>query len=192
MFRLGREYNATVSPPSPRFYRFLFEKEENSSLPVSISSQFVLLEVFSESLTCMTVSVQNSSCPVFDEASNVQFEGYWQTMSKKAGMTINRDKYPFGFYVVLVTHDNDDRCATHEKRLLRIEERVKEVRFSIREKISYLEYVTAIFGLIGFFLLFYIGAILISICHCYRYQRIIILYLCYSYLTNFYSKLLCP
>ena len=53
--RLEDNYTADISPPSPRFFQFVFPKT---------TSKYVLLEVFSEDTVCMTVSVQNMSVSI--------------------------------------------------------------------------------------------------------------------------------
>ena len=38
------------------------------------------------------LNVHYVQCPVMDQESNVQFEGYWQTLSTKAALTIRVSK----------------------------------------------------------------------------------------------------
>ncbi|CAG7721990.1 unnamed protein product [Allacma fusca] len=162
IMQLNTHYETDISPPSPRFFQFKFPPT---------ASHYVLLEVLSEDTICMTVSVQNMSCPVRDQQNNVQFKGYWQTMMTKAGMTIQKEDFPFGFYVVFVVHSDDTEC-TKDARLItmssKISPRVKNVVFMVNEKITDDEYIIATFGTIGVFSLFYMLAFFISCCYMFR------------------------
>ncbi|ODM86750.1 SID1 transmembrane family member 1 [Orchesella cincta] len=161
--KLGESETVDISPLSPRFFEFFFTNS---------NSRFVLLEVTSNDTSCMTVSVQNASCPILDQENNVQFEGYWQTMSMKAGMTLRKDDFPYGFYIVFVMHGDDIRCkrsddSDGEAQPLLYDyelnnDRIKLVEFVIREKITDIEYLAAIFGTGGTFVLVYIFVFIVS------------------------------
>ena len=45
-----------------------------------------LLKLTSEDERCMTLSVQNLTCPVYDLDTNVLFEGVWQVNIVHGGM----------------------------------------------------------------------------------------------------------
>ncbi|XP_036141368.1 uncharacterized protein LOC114254270 [Monomorium pharaonis] len=36
----------------------------------------------------MTVSIQNTSCPVFDLEQNIKFFGHWQTVNRRGNITV--------------------------------------------------------------------------------------------------------
>ena len=57
-----------VSPSAPIFLRF--------NMPADLD--VALLKLTSEDERCMTLSVQNLTCPVYDLDTNVLFEGMWQ------------------------------------------------------------------------------------------------------------------
>jgi hypothetical protein len=67
---------------------------------------------------------------------------------------------------VFVVHSDDSRCVKHSvwKNMSDYadSERKKEVYFSINEKITYVEYLIAILGLIAIFLFFYVLSMVIS------------------------------
>nr|CAD7571329.1 unnamed protein product [Timema californicum] len=73
------EMTVHVSPAEPRYFSFKFLNDGRDT---------VLLRVDSPDDLCMTVSIQNISCPVFDLEKNVLFEGYWQSMSRRGGITL--------------------------------------------------------------------------------------------------------
>ncbi|XP_032663534.1 SID1 transmembrane family member 1-like isoform X2 [Odontomachus brunneus] len=98
----GIEKVVEISPSEPLYYGYIFPKEmENTS---------VIVRVESDNDICMTVSIQNTSCPVFDLERNVEFSGYWQTISRRGGITIPRETYPRGFFVILVVKGDDVDC----------------------------------------------------------------------------------
>ncbi|KAG5331301.1 SIDT1 protein, partial [Acromyrmex heyeri] len=107
VFVLSYKYNSEkkvevqISPSEPIYYGYIFSKQENSS---------VIVRVESDNDICMTVSVQNTSCPVFDLERNIEFSGHWQTVSRRGGITVPREAYPLGFFVVLVVKGEDTDC----------------------------------------------------------------------------------
>ncbi|XP_012056983.1 PREDICTED: SID1 transmembrane family member 1-like [Atta cephalotes] len=96
-----KKVEVQISPSEPIYYGYIFSKEENSS---------VIVRVESDNDICMTVSVQNTSCPVFDLERNIEFSGHWQTVSRRGGITVPREAYPLGFFVVLVVKGEDTDC----------------------------------------------------------------------------------
>ncbi|KAL0130708.1 hypothetical protein PUN28_002379 [Cardiocondyla obscurior] len=99
--RSGNKIQAQISPSEPVYFGYIFSKHENSSVIVSVES---------DNDICMTVSVQNTSCPVFDLERNIEFAGHWQTVSRRGGITVPREAYPLGFFVVLVVKGDDSDC----------------------------------------------------------------------------------
>merc|ERR1719340_612461 len=82
-----------VTPSAPRFFQFNF--------PDGIDTAII----------CMTMSVQNISCPVYDLDRDVHFEGSFQTVDKKTGMSIRKDQYPNGLHIVFVVKPTDLACV---------------------------------------------------------------------------------
>ncbi|XP_059480473.1 SID1 transmembrane family member 1-like [Neocloeon triangulifer] len=152
-FGLDDERNTTVSPSQPRFFSFVFPDKVNT----------ILLEAESSDSNCMTISLQERTCPVYDLEGTVNFEGSWQTMTKKGGITLTRDKFPNGFFLVLVVHGDDSACLTNTP--LEAPSRHKSVSFSLRKKISYDEYLVATFGAFGVFAVFYVIAYVVAVLH---------------------------
>ncbi|XP_046592495.1 SID1 transmembrane family member 1 isoform X1 [Neodiprion lecontei] len=148
----GEIRNVIISPAEPIYYGFKFSGEMESSS--------VLMQVESDSDTCMTVSIQNISCPVFDLERNIQFSGYWQTVSRKGGITIPRERYPRGFFVVLVVKGDDSDCKGNQ---VQSHPGTKKVSLSIEPSITKQDYIFAssivVSVLIGFCIFYIIGVI---------------------------------
>ncbi|XP_014484274.1 PREDICTED: SID1 transmembrane family member 1-like isoform X2 [Dinoponera quadriceps] len=149
---LGVPKIVEVSPSEPIYYGYVFSGEtENTS---------VLIRVESDNDICMTVSVQNTSCPVFDLERNVEFSGYWQTVSRKGGITIP-ETYPRGFFVVLVVKGDDVDCnGTSNSN----PDRTKSVTLIIDSTITKRDYVIAMGSTTAIAVLFcisYITAVVI-------------------------------
>ncbi|KZC10355.1 SID1 transmembrane family member 1 [Dufourea novaeangliae] len=99
--RPGEKRSVTISPSEPIYYGFTFPEQTESS---------VIVHIESESDICMTVSIQNTTCPVFDLERNIEFAGYWQTVNRQGGITVPKEAYPRGFFVVLVVKGDDTDC----------------------------------------------------------------------------------
>ncbi|KAB7506706.1 SID1 transmembrane family member 1 [Armadillidium nasatum] len=138
-FIIGLENPQTVvvSPGEPFYYYFKF--------PVDIN---VVL------------------CPVFDTEETIRYGNFYQTMTLKAGITVRKEDYPDGFYIVIVTLSNDDECAPYFQHIFM--HREKNVKIWVEEKITYLEYLAAIFAGLGFCAIFYIVTLVIT---CVEYIR---------------------
>ncbi|XP_017888453.1 SID1 transmembrane family member 1-like [Ceratina calcarata] len=104
-FYLSTEQPRTVeiSPSQPIYYGYKF--------PEQTGNPSVIVHVTSDSDTCMTVSIQNTTCPVFDLERNVEFSGLWQTVSRQGGITVPKEAYPLGFFVILVVKGDDTDCS---------------------------------------------------------------------------------
>ena len=82
-------------------------------------------------------------------------------------MTVTRELYPMGFYVVMIAKTNDYKCQTQMKiNGLRdafpvIFNRVKEVELTIVREITKDEYAMAVLGALGMFCGFYLTVFLI-------------------------------
>ncbi|KAH0549927.1 SID1 transmembrane family member 1-like [Cotesia glomerata] len=121
---LGETREITISPSEPRYYGYSFSDQ--------VESGSVLMKIESDSDTCMTVAIQNTTCPVFDLERNIQFSRYWQTVSQLGGITVPKEIYPSGFFVVLVLKGDDTDCTSQTGSVLRS----KIVKLSITPNIT--------------------------------------------------------
>ncbi|XP_063219057.1 SID1 transmembrane family member 1-like [Bacillus rossius redtenbacheri] len=137
--KLYEERTITVSPAEPRYFAFKFGSK---------SADTVLLQVHSNDDLCTTVSIQNISCPVFDLEHNVEFEGYWQTVTKQGGITLTKKLFPNGFYIVFVVKADDYDCSGSYTSLTpaintSAPSRNKSLTFFVRPSITPEEYFVA-------------------------------------------------
>ncbi|XP_076277521.1 SID1 transmembrane family member 1 [Lasioglossum baleicum] len=146
--------SVTISPSGPIYYGYTFPKE--------IESSSVIVHVESESDICMTVSIQNTSCPVFDLERNIEFTGAWQTVTRKGGITVPRDAYPLGFFVVLVVNGDDTDCFGSPSM---ISVRNKDVTLKVTNSITKEDYLVAsgiAISIIFSFCVMYVVVIIVS------------------------------
>nr|SVE82072.1 EOG090X0A5X [Daphnia magna] len=72
------------------------------------------------------------NCPVFDMDRDLKYGGIWQTVMSKTGMTISRERFPFGFFLVFVAKADDYECTGERNNPPPL--RQKTVHFVIHEK----------------------------------------------------------
>ncbi|KAG8538010.1 hypothetical protein GDO81_023440, partial [Engystomops pustulosus] len=71
--------NFSASPSQPQYFLYSFP-EGVDSVVIKVKS--------AETFPCTVVSVQDIACPVYDLDHNVEFNGVYQSMTKKAAITI--------------------------------------------------------------------------------------------------------
>ncbi|XP_063979425.1 SID1 transmembrane family member 2-like [Diachasmimorpha longicaudata] len=157
--RSGESRTLKLSPSEPRYYAYNFSNQADSSS--------VLVKIESDSDTCMTVSIQNPSCPVFDLERNIEFSGYWQTVSQLGGITIPREAYPKGFFIVLVVKSDDTDCTLE----MGPSNRNKTVTITITPNITFKDGVVAAVVTIGIGLVFCGSYVLGVVSHRVRTRR---------------------
>ncbi|XP_072758199.1 SID1 transmembrane family member 1 [Anoplolepis gracilipes] len=148
----GNKRVVEISPSEPIYYGYIFSKQANNSS--------VIVRVESDNDICMTVSIQNTSCPVFDLERNIELSGHWQTVSRRGGITVPRDAYPSGFFVVLVVKGEDTDCNGMSGSSNPL--RMKNVTLIINPTITKRDYIvaSAAVGTIALcFCIFYITAV---------------------------------
>ncbi|KAM3955409.1 LOW QUALITY PROTEIN: SID1 transmembrane family member 1-like [Aphomia sociella] len=147
-------------------------------------SKSVIVLIESDDDICAVVSIQNFSCPVFDNERDILYDGYYLTMTRSGGITLTQETFPIGFYIVFIVKTSDDDCIERssgnetlptmahyfgwsEKSVVEVETndgRVKKFSFKIIETISYQEYAIAAGAVLGFFLSFYVAFIIVILC----------------------------
>ncbi|GLH03025.1 Sid-1-related C [Gryllus bimaculatus] len=162
--QLSQTYDVLVSPSEPSYFAFKFQKEDPDT---------VLLQVDSKDEICTAVSVQDLTCPVFDLERNVQFEGYWQTISSQGSITLSRDAFPSGFYVVFVVKGDDYECSGKVPGYANstVEPRRKNLTFSLSPGITYRDYILATLCTVAVFVVVYILCFVIAITYYVRRRR---------------------
>ncbi|EPY88724.1 SID1 transmembrane family member 1 precursor [Camelus ferus] len=137
-------FHFTASPSQPQYFLYKFPEDVDS----------VIIKVMSEvAYPCSVVSVQNIMCPVYDLDHNVEFNGIYQSMTKKAAITLQKKDFPGGqFFVVFVIKPEDYACGGS---------------FFTQESV----YVKSILLSFLIFLSFYLGCLCVALVHFIRFQR---------------------
>lgn len=156
---VDKEVQLNVTPSTPKYYYFSFDQNPwnitnpllrgihrfNYTIPKSI-----ILIIESDDEICATVSIQNNTCPVFDNEKEIMYQGYHLTMTTKGGITLTQSMFPTGFYIVFAVKESDAECTGTTKNSnivgdmfstkLMSGERLKNFRFRVIATISYKEY----------------------------------------------------
>uniref|UniRef100_A0A8C5J5S2 SID1 transmembrane family member 2 n=1 Tax=Junco hyemalis TaxID=40217 RepID=A0A8C5J5S2_JUNHY len=94
---------APTGPLSPQYFKYEFPEEVDSVI-VKVTSAMAF--------PCSVISIQDILCPVYDLDNNVAFIGMYQTMTKKAAITVQKKDFPsHSFYVVVVVKTEDEACG---------------------------------------------------------------------------------
>ncbi|CAK1546400.1 unnamed protein product [Leptosia nina] len=141
---INKDVPLNVTPSSPKYYYFSFDKDpwNVSSLQKGFLPRFnytipksVLLTIDSEDDVCAVVSIQNNSCPIFDNEKDVMYQGYHFTMTTRGGITVTQSMFPNGFYVVFIVKESDEECTgvseIDDVTLFRPKGRVKTFRLKV-------------------------------------------------------------
>ncbi|XP_060532623.1 SID1 transmembrane family member 1-like isoform X2 [Cylas formicarius] len=99
--------------------------------------------VTSQDSICTVVSIQNVSCPVFDLNEDITFRGFYETFDMRGGITIPKDKFPYGFFVVFVAKADDSQCS-QTPTIPSSDNRTKSITVEIKPSISYKDYTNAV------------------------------------------------
>uniref|UniRef100_A0A8D2B7E2 SID1 transmembrane family member 1 n=1 Tax=Sciurus vulgaris TaxID=55149 RepID=A0A8D2B7E2_SCIVU len=161
-------FHFTASPSQPQYFLYKFPKDVDS----------VIIKVVSEmAYPCSVVSVQNIMCPVYDLDHNVEFNGVYQSMTKKAAITLQKKDFPGEqFFVVFVIKPEDYACGgsffiqENENQTWNLQ-RTKKLKVTIVPSIKESVYVKSSLFSVFIFLSFYVGCLLVVFVHYVRFQR---------------------
>ncbi|XP_027791855.2 SID1 transmembrane family member 1 isoform X3 [Marmota flaviventris] len=161
-------FHFTASPSQPQYFLYKFPKDVDS----------VIIKVVSEmAYPCSVVSVQNIMCPVYDLDHNVEFNGVYQSMTKKAAITLQKKDFPDEqFFVVFVIKPEDYACGgsffiqENENQTWTLQ-RTKKLKVTIVPSIKESVYVKASLFSVFIFFSFYVGCLLMVFVHYVRFQR---------------------
>uniref|UniRef100_A0A4X2L4B2 SID1 transmembrane family member 1 n=1 Tax=Vombatus ursinus TaxID=29139 RepID=A0A4X2L4B2_VOMUR len=160
-------FHFTASPSQPQYFLYKFPKDVDS----------VVIKVVSEMVyPCSVVSVQDIVCPVYDLDHNVEFNGVYQSMTKKAAITVQKKDFPGEqFFVVFVIKPEDYACGgsffipgkeNHTWNL----QRTKNLKVTVVPSIKESVYVKAILLSFLIFFSFYLGSLLVAFVHYVRFR----------------------
>ncbi|KAM8770834.1 SID1 transmembrane family member 1 isoform 3-T3 [Rhynchonycteris naso] len=158
----------TASPSQPQYFLYQFPEDVDS----------VIIKVVSKmAYPCSVVSVQNTMCPVYDLDHNVEFNGVYQSMTKKAAITLQKKDFPGEqFFVVFVIKPEDYACGgsffiqEKENQTWNLQ-RTKNLKVTIVPSIKEFVFVKSVLLSFLIFFLFYLGCLLIAFVHYIRFQR---------------------
>ncbi|XP_024591114.1 SID1 transmembrane family member 1 isoform X3 [Neophocaena asiaeorientalis asiaeorientalis] len=161
-------FHFTASPSQPQYFLYKFPEDVES----------VIIKVVSEmAYPCSVVSVQNIMCPVYDLDHNVEFNGVYQSMTKKAAITLQKKDFPGEqFYVVFVIKPEDYACGgsffiqEKENQTWNLQ-RAKNLKVTIVPSIKGSVYVKSILLSFLIFFSFYLGCLFVAFVHYIRFQR---------------------
>ncbi|XP_072579584.1 SID1 transmembrane family member 1 isoform X3 [Vulpes vulpes] len=161
-------FHFTASPSQPQYFLYKFPDDVDS----------VIIKVGSEmAYPCSVVSVQNIMCPVYDLDHNVEFNGVYQSMTKKAAITLQKKDFPGKqFFVVFVIKPEDYACGgsffiqEKENQTWNLQ-RTKNLKVTIVPSIKGSVYVKSILLSSLIFFSFYLGCLLVAFVHYIRFQR---------------------
>ncbi|XP_032262444.1 SID1 transmembrane family member 1 isoform X1 [Phoca vitulina] len=161
-------FHFTASPSQPQYFLYKFPDDVDS----------VIIKVRSEmAYPCSVVSVQNITCPVHDLDHNVEFNGVYQSMTKKAAITLQKKDFPSEqFFVVFVIKPEDYACGgsffiqEKENQTWNLH-RTKNLKVTVVPSTKGSIDVNPILISLFIFFFFYFGFLLIVLVHCIRFKR---------------------
>ncbi|KPJ13349.1 SID1 transmembrane family member 1 [Papilio machaon] len=155
-----------ASLTAPQVMHYQFEEVQHS----------VRLELRSEDDVCVSVSVQNYSCPIAQSLADIGTPGLRMTMQRSAAVQLSRRQFPRGFVVVVLVQPSQAACGGAEAEtgapadwlwadaVLGAEPqatsspaRTKEFTVTIEAALTRAQYVTAIAVTAALFLAFYVA-----------------------------------
>ncbi|NWJ06388.1 SIDT1 protein, partial [Crypturellus undulatus] len=163
----NKAFNFTASPSQPQYFLYTFPQDVDS----------VIIKVVSDVVyPCSAVSIQDIMCPVYDLDHNVEFNGVYQSMTKQAAITVQKNDFPGEqFFVVFVIKPEDYVCggsvpsSIHGKfnRTSNLQ-RTKNLQVIVVPSIKKSVYVQAMLFSFLSFLSFYLGSVVVAFIHFIR------------------------
>ncbi|NXO06191.1 SIDT2 protein, partial [Oriolus oriolus] len=159
----GFSFNATAA--QPQYFKYEFPEEVDSVI-VKVTSAMAF--------PCSVISIQDILCPVYDLDNNVAFIGMYQTMTKKAAITVQKKDFPsHSFYVVVVVKTEDEVCGgalpyyplskdASPDEPVDQPNRQKTLEVMVSPAITSEAYVRSVLFCLGIFLSFYVLTLLIA------------------------------
>ncbi|XP_074832973.1 SID1 transmembrane family member 2 isoform X2 [Carettochelys insculpta] len=170
VLRTSERFSFNATAAQPQYFKYVF--------PEGVDS--VIVKVTSgAAFPCSVISIQDILCPVYDLDNNVAFIGMYQTMTRKAALTVQKKDFPSNsFYVVVVVKTEDEACGgslpyypyTKDEP---VDEgsRQKALDVVVSPAITSEVYVGAVLFCLGIFLSFYLLTLLIACWESWRQQK---------------------
>ncbi|KAM9269471.1 SID1 transmembrane family member 2 isoform 5-T5 [Morus bassanus] len=103
VLRTNERFSFNATAAQPQYFKYEFPEGVDSVI-VKVTSAMAF--------PCSVISIQDILCPVYDLDNNVAFIGMYQTMTKKAAITVQKKDFPSNsFYVVVVVKTEDEACG---------------------------------------------------------------------------------
>ncbi|NWH68928.1 SIDT2 protein, partial [Geococcyx californianus] len=197
VLRTNERFSFNATAAQPQYFKYEFPEGVDSvivkvtsamAFPCSvISIQDILVGLGGGTSRlddpCGTDAPSALQCPVYDLDNNVAFIGMYQTMTKKAAITVQRKDFPSNsFYVVVVVKTEDEACggalpyyplsknASPEEPVDQ-HNRQKMLEVMVSPAITSEAYVSSVLFCLGIFLSFYILTLLIACWESCRQQK---------------------
>ncbi|XP_015283530.1 PREDICTED: SID1 transmembrane family member 2 [Gekko japonicus] len=162
------DFNATAA--QPQYFKYEFPEEVDSVI-VKVTS--------ATAFPCSVMSIQDILCPVYDLDNNVAFIGMYQTMTKKAAITVQKKDFPsHSFYVVVVVKTEDEACGGalpyypfSKDEPVDQGSRQKALNVVVSPAVALQAYVSGTLFCLGIFLSFYVVTLLIACWGTWSQQR---------------------
>ncbi|NXK94525.1 SIDT2 protein, partial [Formicarius rufipectus] len=151
--------------PSLQYFKYEFPEGVDSVI-VKVTSAMAF--------PCSVISIQDILCPVYDLDNNVAFIGMYQTMTKKAAITVQKKDFPsHSFYVVVVVKTEDEACGgplpyyplskdASSDEPVDQHDRQKMLEVMVSPAITSEAYVSSVLFCLSIFLSFYVLTLLIA------------------------------
>ncbi|XP_045694017.1 SID1 transmembrane family member 2 isoform X3 [Phyllostomus hastatus] len=170
MLRTGEYFSFNTTAAQPQYFKYEFPEGVDSVI-VKVTSN--------KAFPCSVISVQDVLCPVYDLDNNVAFIGMYQTMTKKAAITVQRKDFPSNsFYVVVVVKTEDQACGGSlpfypfgEDEPVDQGHRQKTLSVLVSRAVTSEAYVGGMLFCLGIFLSFYLLTILLACWENWRQRK---------------------
>ncbi|NXO37392.1 SIDT2 protein, partial [Locustella ochotensis] len=165
VLRTNERFSFNATAAQPQYFKYEFPEDVDSVI-VKVTSAMAF--------PCSVISIQDILCPVYDLDNNVAFIGMYQTMTKKAAITVQKKDFPsHSFYVVVVVKTEDEACGgalpyyplskdASPDEPVDQHNRQKMLEVMVSPAITSEAYVRSVLFCLGIFLSFYILTLLIA------------------------------
>ncbi|KAM7083082.1 SID1 transmembrane family member 2 isoform 3-T3 [Ciconia maguari] len=174
VLRTNERFSFNATAAQPQYFKYEFPEGVDSVI-VKVTSAMAF--------PCSVISIQDILCPVYDLDNNVAFIGMYQTMTKKAAITVQKKDFPSNsFYVVVVVKTEDEVCGgalpyyplsknASPDEPVDQHNRQKMLEVTVSPTITSEAYVSSVLFCLGIFLSFYVLTLLIACWESCRQQK---------------------